>query len=111
MGAREIMKEVTDTMGYAQSLKPEMQGAFMNFNSEVLKPGALSTKTKELIAIALSISSTCEWCITFHVKKAKDSGATDEEILEAAYVSVLMSGAPSLMHMTLVRQALDEFNQ
>lgn len=104
----EILKEVLETMEYGRVMKPEQNAAFMNFNSEVLKPGELTTKTKELIAIALSVSSSCEWCITFHVKKAKEMGATDGEIVEASYVAVLMAGAPALMNMTLVRKALSE---
>ena len=78
----------------------------MDFNSAVLSPGKLTTKTKELIALALSLSSTCEWCITYHVKMALESGATEEEILEASYVAVLMAGAPALMHITIVKDAL-----
>lgn len=97
-------------MGYVQSRKPELQAAFMNFNSEVLKPGLLTAKTKELIAIALSLSSTCEWCITYHVKMARESGASDDEIIEASYVAVLMAGAPALMHMNLVMDALKELH-
>ncbi len=108
MSSREILQEVSETIGFMQNSKPDTQNAFMKFNSEVLKPGALSTKTKELIAIALSLSSTCEWCITFHVKMAKEAGATEEEILEASYVAVLMAGAPALMHITLVKNALAE---
>lgn len=108
MSSKEILQQISDTMGYAHSIKPETQDSFMNFNSEVLKPGSLPAKTKELIAIALSLASTCEWCITFHVYKAKEYGATEEEIMEAAYVAVLMSGSPALMHMTIVRNALAE---
>jgi AhpD family alkylhydroperoxidase len=107
MDPKEILQEVQDTIKYGNSKQPNVQKAFMNFNQEVLGPGKLTTKTKELIALALSLSSTCEWCITFHVKMAKEQGATDEEILEASYVAVLMAGAPALMHMTIVRETLE----
>lgn len=107
MDPKELLQQVSETMQYGASKEPDIQKAFMKFNQAVLSPGKLSTKTKELIALSLSLSSTCEWCITFHVKMAKDSGATDEEILEASYVAVLMSGAPALMHMTLVKSALE----
>lgn len=109
MQPKEIMNQISDTMGYAQSTKPDSFGAFMNFNSEVLKPGKLSTKTKELIAIALSLSSACEWCITFHVRKALEFKATEEEIMEAANVAVLMAGAPALMNVAILKSALAEF--
>lgn len=104
---KEILQQVSDTIQFGKEKKPDIQNAFMNFNSAVLSPGKLETKTKELIALALSLSSTCEWCITYHVNMAKEHGATDEEILEASYVAVLMAGAPALMHMTLVKKALE----
>ncbi len=107
MDSKEILQQVSDTIKYGTDKEPNIQKAFMNFNSAVLSPGKLDTKTKELIALALSLSSTCEWCITFHVKMSKEHGATDEEILEASYVAVLMAGAPALMHMTIVREALN----
>ena len=107
MDPKGILQEVQETIKYGSSKQPNIQKAFMDFNQAVLSPGKLSTKTKELIALALSLSSTCEWCITFHVKMAKEQGSTDDEILEASYVAVLMAGAPALMHMTIVRETLD----
>lgn len=107
MDPKEILQQVSETMQYGAAKEPNIQKAFMNFNQAVLGPGKLPIKTKELIALALSLSSTCEWCITFHVKMAKEHGATDEEILEASYVAVLLAGAPALMHLTLVKSALE----
>jgi len=71
----------------------------------------LELKTKELIALALGIASGCEWCIVIHTKKALEAGATREEILEAAYVAVLMAGGPAVMHIIPLLKALDEFSQ
>lgn len=106
MDSKEILQQVSDTMKFGSAKEPTIQKAFMDFNAAALGPGKLSAKTKELIALSLSLSSTCEWCITFHVKMAKEQGATEEEIIEASYVAVLMAGAPALMHMTIVREAL-----
>ncbi len=107
MEPKELLQQVSDTIQFGSQKKPDIQKAFMNFNSAVLSPGKLDTKTKELLAIGLSLSSTCEWCITYHVKMAKEHGASDEEILEASYVAVLMAGAPALMHMAIVKEALE----
>ena len=103
MDSMQVLNQVMETMGFSGSVKPDMQKGFVDFYQAVLKPGSLSVKAKELIAIALSLSSSCEWCITYHTKLAVDNGATDEEILEAAYVAVLMSGSPALMHIRLDR--------
>ncbi|MCL4329889.1 MAG: carboxymuconolactone decarboxylase family protein [Candidatus Thermoplasmatota archaeon] len=107
MDSKHVLDQVMETMGFSGSVKPDMQKGFMDFYQAVLKPGSLSVKTKELIAIALSLSSSCEWCITYHTKLAVDNGATDDEILEAAYVAVLMAGSPALMHVSILKSALE----
>ncbi|MHC1609970.1 MAG: carboxymuconolactone decarboxylase family protein [Candidatus Methanofastidiosia archaeon] len=55
---------------------------------------ALDLKTKELIAIVISIINRCETCIDYHVKRAMDAGACEEEIVEAISVLMLMRGFP-----------------
>ena len=106
MEKRNIMGEVMETMNFVGSSAPGIHEKFMEFNRSVLSEGKLSVKTKELIAIALSLSSNCEWCITYHTRMALSSGATKEEILESAYVAVLMAGAPALMHVHIIEEAL-----
>jgi AhpD family alkylhydroperoxidase len=54
----------------------------------------LDLKTKELIAIVISIINRCEICIDYHVKRAMDAGATEGEIVEAISVLMLMRGFP-----------------
>ncbi|MGY4687795.1 carboxymuconolactone decarboxylase family protein [Petrotoga sp. DB-2] len=89
---------------------PEQMGSFQNMMEAIEKEegAALNKKTKELIAVALAVARNCEWCIAFHVKSALDAGATEEEILEAAWVAVLMGGGPALMHAGLVLEALKD---
>ena len=58
---------------------PGVVGGFGKFSAEVLKDGALSTKTKELISVALAVSLTCEYYIRFHIPKAVEAGATRAE--------------------------------
>lgn len=77
--------------------------------SEAIKEGVLGEKYKELINIALAIVQECEWCIAHHVNRALEAGATEDEILEAAWMAVLMGGGPALVHVGLVLEAIDEF--
>ena len=87
---------------------PEFMGAFQQFMQAAKKPGALSTKTKELIGVALSVKNQCHRCIPFHVKSAIDQGVTRLEILEAAEQALLFGGGPALMYLEEVIQALDD---
>ncbi|MEX1276125.1 MAG: carboxymuconolactone decarboxylase family protein [Bacteroidota bacterium] len=89
---------------------PEEMREFREFMNSVIKPGRLDTRTKELIALGTSITARCMYCIDIHVRKALGAGATKEEILEAAMVSILMGGGPALTYVAEVKKAIDEFD-
>ncbi|MGI9481762.1 MAG: carboxymuconolactone decarboxylase family protein [Hyphomicrobiales bacterium] len=62
-----------------------------------IAPGALYTKTKELIALAIGITARCDGCLTCHSKAAARHEATRIEVLETIGVSIYMGGRPSMM--------------
>ena len=103
------LEEVKALIERLQKESPKQTAAFNQFMMSVEKPGALSAKDKDLINIALSIASQCEWCIALHVKGAMKNGASREEIIDASMQAVLMHGGPALMYMIHVEKALDEF--
>ena len=78
---------------------PEVLKSLYAFRRVVFKDGALSSKEKELIALALSCVSKCERCFTHHAEEAKKHGATETEMLEAIEVAMYMTG-PSAMIWT-----------
>lgn len=82
---------------------------FTEFTNSVLSPGVLDVKTKELIAIGTAITARCRYCIGIHVEKAYKSGATTEEIMEAATVAVLMGGGPAFTYIADLKKAIDLF--
>ena len=61
---------------------PEVMKAFSAIAQAALAPKALDTKTKELVALGISVAIRCDDCIAFHVKAALDHGATRDEVLE-----------------------------
>ena len=79
------------------SIPSTMEG-FNNLHKASISEGALSSKTKELIALGIAITVRCDGCIAFHVHDALKSGASSEEILETIGVSILMGGDPSVMY-------------
>jgi len=103
------LTEIKALVERLQKESPKQTAAFNQFMMSVEKPGALSTKNKDLINVALSIAAQCEWCIALHVKGALNNGATREEVIDAAMQAVLMHGGPALMYMIPVEKALDEF--
>ncbi len=74
-----------------------------------LKPGALDTKTKELIALAISVAVRCDDCIAFHAKAAVERGATREEILETLGMAIYMGAGPAAMYASHALGAATQF--
>ncbi len=108
MKAKQELGRVNNWMKTFGAKSPDSMKSFQNLIGAVEKEGVLHAKTKELMAIAISITQQCEWCIAYHVNNALKEGATSEEIIEAAWVAVLMGGGPALMHAGLVLEALED---
>ena len=68
-------KDSITKLGKLYQLKPEILQAFMDFDGKVFAEGALSTKIKELIAVACAHVTQCPYCIEAHTKRAKKAGA------------------------------------
>jgi len=103
------------TKGWSAELRnlrggaPEVMKAFSAIAQTALTQGALDVKTKELIAIAVSVAVRCDDCIGFHVKAAVDRGATREEILETLGMAIYMGAGPSAMYASHALGAYTQF--
>ncbi len=89
-------------------LHPQLFTSFLQFNQKVFEEGALSLKTKELIALACAHVTRCPYCIDLHLKKAEQAGASQTEIAEAVYVAVAMSAGASMAHCCLAMESMTE---
>ncbi|MBM3981168.1 MAG: carboxymuconolactone decarboxylase family protein [Planctomycetes bacterium] len=81
-----------------RELAPEGMAAFDALNAAVFKDGALSLKVKELIAVAVAVTTQCPYCIDAHVKKAKAAGATEAELTEASLVAAALRAGGAVTH-------------
>ena len=90
---------------------PEVVGAFRQLVTAASKPGALDGKTKELMALAISITLRCEGCIAFHTKAAIKAGATGAEVADAIGVAMEMGGGPAFVFGTAAHEAYEQFMQ
>ena len=109
--AKDLLKEAEESLRILHKEYPDEMGSFAKFLHEVEEKGALDTKTKELISIALSVVTQCKWCIAFHTRNAIKAGATKDEIMEACFVAALMGGGPALMYVQVVMEAVEEFKR
>lgn len=90
-------------------LAPDAIKAFGALSREAQKPGELDHKVKELIALAIGVSTRCEGCIAYHARNSVRAGATRKEVAEALAVAVQMGGGPAMVHAADALKAYDEF--
>ncbi len=91
-----------------RELAPEPYRAWLEFDKKAFAPGALPSKTKELIALGIAHITQCPWCIDAHVKKCTQVGATDQEIGEVIFVAMAMASGAAWSHGGLALQCLGE---
>ena len=84
-----------------KSLAPHPAEAFKAFSRSVFAEGALTGKTKQLIAVAVAHVTQCPYCIRGHTSAALRQGATAEEIMEAIWVAAEMRAGGAYAHATL----------
>ncbi|KGK99810.1 alkylhydroperoxidase [Methanococcoides methylutens] len=86
-------------MTFLDEKLPEASKAFTDMRSAVFRNNSLDLKVKELIAVASSVLMRCEKCVKIHAERAKENGATEEEIAEAIAVAMFIAGG-SQLHWT-----------
>ncbi len=90
--------------------QPAVVEAFWQLHKQTTAPGALDRKTKELLALAISIVMRCDDCIAHHISDALEAGATRDEICEALSVATLMGGGVGLVYATHAIEMLDQLS-
>jgi AhpD family alkylhydroperoxidase len=103
-----LRRRITAANAALKTAQPDTLKGFNLMHGQATAAGALDPRTKELMAVALSVASRCDPCIAFHVPAALRHGATREQILETLSVAVMMGGGPSLMYAAHAIEALDE---
>ena len=79
---------------------PEAMEGFKALDSAALAEGAISKKNKELIAVAVALTTQCGYCLEVHKKAAKAAGATDQELAETVFVATALRAGAALTHGT-----------
>ena len=79
---------------------PAGMKAFMAFDEAAMAEGAIPRKYKELMALAVAFTTKCPYCIAIHAKKARDTGASEQEIAEAVVVAAALRAGGAITHGT-----------
>lgn len=90
-GLRPLTKELRD-------LIPDVYSGLARTSQAAFAAGALDTKNKELIALAIAVVKRCDGCIASHARGAARAGATPQEVAEAVGVTFAMEGGPASVY-------------
>jgi len=79
---------------------PETMKAFWAFDKEAFKAGSIDALHKQLMAVAVALTTQCPYCIELHVRTARQAGATDQMMAETAAVAAAMRAGAAITHAT-----------
>ena len=105
------LKETSDRRDAAHekllALKSRVYRAFLEMEKAAFSDGALPGKTKELIALGISVVVDCESCMQWHIEQAAKAGASMKEVLEAVEVGIEMGGGPATVSARFALEAME----
>ena len=109
----DLTQGVSARLATLRSGAPNVMKSFSELGRAAMAEGALTKKTKELMALALGlgVAARCDPCIGYHVQALVKLGATRQELDETLGVAVYMGGGPSLMYAADAIAAFEEFSR
>lgn len=105
----QIANDVMTGVGLLRQGTPEAMKAFAALSAAATSPGAIDTKTKELMALAIGIAVHCDGCVAYHTRMAHQHGASRQEVAETVALAVYMGGGPAAVYGGDVLRAYDQF--
>ncbi|MEM9463158.1 MAG: carboxymuconolactone decarboxylase family protein [Myxococcota bacterium] len=87
-------------LGTLGKLAKDATDNFWAYDKAVMADGALPKKTKELMAVAVALTTQCPYCLEIHKKNAIAAGATPEELAEVVHVAAALRAGAAITHGT-----------
>lgn len=116
------MADSTDSLAEFRAFRERMNEVILNagnltinrffaLDGRAYEAGALGTKTKELLGLVASLVLRCDDCVTYHVVRCKEEGVTDEEMVEALAVGLVVGGSIVIPHLRRAMARVEELKQ
>ncbi|MVW77826.1 carboxymuconolactone decarboxylase family protein [Bordetella sp. 02P26C-1] len=113
-----MMNNWTDTLtnlrkaaGALAESNPPVVAAYRGLNEALAKGQALDAKTRELIALAVAVTTRCDGCISSHAAAAHQAGATKEEVAEALGTAIALNAGAAYVYSARALEAFGEFQR
>lgn len=93
-------------IGDFAKLSPDSVGGYMTASGAGAKTGHLDARTRELISLAVAVTTRCDGCITVHAAEAVKAGESEAEVAEALGVAIAMNAGAVLVYSARVMDAM-----
>ena len=103
----EIVRRRKAAHAKLRALKSKVYEAFLHLEKATFLDGALPKRTKELIAVGISVKADCESCMQWHIEQAAAAGASVREVLEGIEVGIEMGGGPATVSARFALEVLE----
>jgi len=77
---------------------PQAMKAFWAFDKAVFQDGAVSALNKQLLAVAVALTTQCAYCLEIHMQEARKAGATDQQLSEVAVLAAAIRAGGAITH-------------
>jgi len=81
---------------------------FFGVDTLTYEPGALDSRTKELLGLATSMVLRCDDCVAYHIQQCMKLGVTDAELYDAFSVALVVGGTIVVPHLRRAVAFLDD---
>jgi len=102
-------KQLMGRIGEIGASSPDTVAGYLTLSKAGNKTDLLGAKTRELIALAVAVTTRCDGCITVHVAEALKQGATQDEITEALGVAVALNAGAAMVYSARVIDAVKAY--
>jgi AhpD family alkylhydroperoxidase len=105
---RDYTPKLMEAVGQLGAAAPATLAGYQALDGAAARGGKLDAKTRELIALAVAVTTRCDGCIAVHSAAAAKAGASKEEVAEALSVAIALNAGAALVYSA---RALDAFGQ
>lgn len=97
---------------YTQQLldsAPQESSAFMNLKHTAERAdGTIPVKYRELMSVAVALTTQCAYCLESHIQNAKNAGASKEEIAETVFIASAIRAGGAVGNGLMAMRIFDE---
>jgi AhpD family alkylhydroperoxidase len=107
----KLNEERLPLLGMFKELAPEFVAAEFKVLDLIYESGALSTKVKRLISLAIALRAGCTNCVLGQCQLALKAGANKDEVMETLFVVTAMSGTTGIAESLRVIKFMVSFRE